>query len=182
MAGPEIIANEGLAADAAAPLSLSKFSTQTIRSELAAENGLTILNPHFTPNAVIMNKVIAFDFYTNEAGFTASRALQHMGGIDLSQTVNVTTLEMGTALQQYVRPGAVGKYFAPLGTTPLQSGLSITDETLGVFQNTVPVRALRSFAMPEYIYPPGAVVPGSGAGGGLQYFVPNTSAFVPLPH
>jgi len=130
-------------------------------------------------STVAFNKATAFDFYTKEAGFTESRALQHMEGIDFSQPVDVMTLDEGTNLQQYVRPSGPGNYFAPIGTTPLESGLTVTDQALSIFKNTEPVTALKSFAAPGYLYPPGAVVPGSGAGGGLQYFIPNKGAFIP---
>lgn len=139
-----------------------------------------ILNPEFTPSTSTLNKVAAFDFYTNEGGFTTSRALQHMEGIDFSQPVRVVDLPRGTALQQYYVPSrGIGNYFAPPGTTPLQAGLTLEGQSLGIFENSVPVRGLQSFAAPDYIYPPGAVVPGSGAGGGMQYFIPNKSVFIP---
>ncbi len=103
-----------------------------------------------------------------------------MGGIDFSQPVRVVELPQGSVLQQYylTDPG-IGNYFARPGTTPLQAGLKLEGQTLGFFQNTAPVRALQSIAAPDYIYPPGAVVPGLGTGGGVQYFVPNKSVFVP---
>ncbi|HVR06580.1 MAG TPA: RHS repeat-associated core domain-containing protein [Thermoanaerobaculia bacterium] len=129
------------------------------------------------------NRALALDFYTNQAGFSEAKALQHMEGIDFTQPVTVEHLDLNTSLQQYVRPdGDLGNYFAPVGTPPLQSGLTVTNQTLGVFQNsTEGVVSLKSIAAPDYLYPPGAVLPGSGAGGGVQYFIPNSSAFTPVP-
>jgi hypothetical protein len=149
---------------------------------LAAENTaarLNILNPDFVPNASTLNKVTAFDFYANEAGFNPSVALDHMHGTDFSRSLSVTTLPEGTALQQYVGAGGPGNYFSPIGTTPLQAGIDATDRSLGAFRNVVPVRAVRSFAAPDYLYPPGTVVPGSGAGGGVNFLFPIT-AFAPV--
>ncbi len=143
---------------------------------------LNVLNREFTPNAATLNKVTAFDFYTTEGGFAAKRAMDHMGGIDFSRPVRVVELPQGTVLQQYyLADRGIGNYFAPPGTTPLQAGLKLEGQTLGYLQNTAPARALQSFAAPDYIYPPGAVVPGVGTGGGVQYFVPNKSVFVPAP-
>jgi len=128
----------------------------------------------------LLNKVTAFDYYTGEGGFSVSKAVQHMGGIDFSQPVIVTELPQGTVLQQYFMPArGIGNYFAPPGTTPLQAGLSLQGQELGYFSNTAPVRGLQSIAAPDYIWPPGGVVPGSGAGGGVQYFIPNKGAFAP---
>jgi hypothetical protein len=126
-----------------------------------------------------LNRTKALEFYIKQAGFSEENALQHIDGIDLAQPVTVTTLDTGTTLQQYVGARGLGNYFAPVGTTPLECGLAVTDQTLTILKNAQPVQALQSIAKPGYIYPPGAIVPGSGAGGGTQFFIPNKTAFVP---
>lgn len=113
---------------------------------------------------------------------TEDVALGHIDGIELSQPVNVVPLDSGTQLQQFVRPnGQMGNYFAPTGTTSLESGLTVTNQSLIQFQSDAPVMALKSTARTDYLYPPGQIIPGSGAGGGTQYFIPNSSAFKPFP-
>jgi hypothetical protein len=170
----ESLANGGEAADATATIAAQAADNIVLSTAVtgAADSATSV---------EALNHATALDFYTNQAGFSEERALQHIGGIDLSQPVNVTTLDAGTSLQQYVRPGQVGNYFAPIGTTPLESGLSVTDQTLTIFQNDSPVTALQSVARPDYLYPPGDIVPGSGAGKGIQYFVPNKATFRPVP-
>jgi len=127
------------------------------------------------------NRALVFDHLTNQAGFSEALAQQHMAAIDFTQPVSLETLDPNTVLQQYVHTGGnLGNYFAPVGTTPLQSGLVVTDQVPGVFQNTESVVALKSVTAPDYLFPPGQIVPGSGAGGGVQYFIVNKNVFVPV--
>lgn len=146
----------------------------------ATKGGLNVLDAQFTPNAQTLSKVTAYDFYTRQAGFSPSRALQHMEGIDFSRPVTPVTIPYGTTAQQFVGPRGTGHYFAAYGSTPLQSGIPSLRQSPTLFQSFGDIPALQSFTRPDYIYPPGAVVPGSGAGNGLQYFVPNNGLMVPI--
>ena len=111
---------------------------------------------------------------------SASKALEHMGGIDFARSVSVVDVPYGTIAQQYVGSGGVGRYFSGIGASELQVGIKPTGNLPSLFQSMSNTPALRSFARPDYIYPPGAVVPGSGAGNVLQYFIPNTSGMVQI--
>jgi hypothetical protein len=79
--------------------------------------------------------------------------------------------DLTIALQQFASPGKVGQYFAPIGSTALESGLTITDQSPLLFQNDTAVSALQSITRPDYLYPQAAIVPGSGAGRGTQFFL-----------
>ena len=57
-------------------------------------------------------------------------------------------------------------------TTPLEAGLKVDGQNLGYLSNNYEVMGLHLFAALDYLWPPGGVVPGSGAGGGMQYFFP----------
>ena len=56
---------------------------------------------------------LAKSFYKN-AGFDASRAAQHIAGIDINKAVQTSTLKKGTIVQQWVGENGVGNYFTPL--------------------------------------------------------------------
>ncbi len=141
---------------------------------------LHILNNKFTPNFETRNKVTAYEFYTGVGGFSPSRAFQHMDGIDFTQPVVQVTIPPGIVAQQFVGPRGTGNYFAPIGSSPLQSGIPNLGQYPTLFQSLGDMPALQSFTRPDFIYPPGAVVPGSGAGGGIQYFVPNNRFFIAI--
>ncbi len=143
----------------------------------AARSGLNILNRAFAPNTTALNKVTAFDFYTGEAGFSASDAINHMRGIDFARPVTPVTIPYGSLAQQYAGPNGVGRYFSPVGATPLEIGITPAGRTQMLFQSMGETRALESFARPDYVYPTGTV---PGAGGALQYFVPKRGVFTPI--
>jgi hypothetical protein len=139
------------------------------------------MTPSETNSVSLANRATAFNYLTQEGGLSMSKVPSHINAIDLVRPVVITEIQPGTLLQQYVLPTrGPGNYFSPLGTTPLQAGLKLQGQQLGYFSNSMPVRSLQSFAAPDYLYPPGAIVPGSGAGGGIQYFVPNKGAFAPV--
>ena len=142
---------------------------------------LPVLNPRFTPNETTTNKVTAFEYLTTQGGRNPDRALQHMAGIDFTRPVSAINIQSGATLQQFVGKNGVGSYFAPVGTTPLQAGIQPSGQSPTIFQSNGNVSALQSFTLPDFIYPPGRVVPGSGAGNGLQYFVPDRTLLVPSP-
>ncbi|MDA0659332.1 MAG: hypothetical protein O2931_13130 [Planctomycetota bacterium] len=139
-----------------------------------------ILDNHFIPNTAAGNKLTAFEFYTKEANFSSIRAMQHIDGIDFTRPVTPVTISYGATAQQFVGARGPGRYFAPVGSSPLQSGIPATGQFPTMFQSIAEVCALQSYTRPDYIYPPGGVVPGSGTGGGLQYFVPEPHFFVPI--
>jgi hypothetical protein len=103
-----------------------------------------------------------------------------MEGIDFTQPVTPVTIPYGTTAQQFVGSSGVGQYFSPLGTTQLEAGIGSTGGSPTLFQSMGNIRALESFTAPNYVYPPGGIVPGSGAGGVQQYFVPSNGLFVPI--
>jgi RHS repeat-associated protein len=151
--------------------SWSKAAVPRSAVRAADDTSLPILNREFNPNSASLRKGTAFDFYTQRAGATADEALDHMRGIDFLRPVEIVRIPEGTLLQQWVHPKGLGRYFAPPGSTPLQSGISSTrGRTLGFFRAESPVEALRSFNPADWAYPAGFT---PGAGGGLQYFVPN---------
>ncbi|MEY3203697.1 MAG: hypothetical protein RLZZ21_28, partial [Planctomycetota bacterium] len=146
-----------------------------------ASTQLRVLNRSFTPVESALNKATAFEFYTTQSRFSPAKALQHMRGIDFDRPVTVDAVVPGMRYQQYVGPGGVGRYFSLPGTTPLQSGIDpvqAASRPLMFFESSVRTPALRSYAAPDFLYPQG-LVPDSGAGGGLQIFVPHSKAMVP---
>jgi RHS repeat-associated protein len=142
-------------------------------------NPLNVLDPDFTPNVTTLNRVTAYEFYTTKAGYSPERALAHMDYIDFSRPVTPVTIPYGTTAQQFVGERGPGSYFAPYGSTPLQCGIEPLGQWPTLFQSLGDTPALQSFTRPDFVYPHG-VVPGSGAGGGLQYFVPNKRLMVPI--
>jgi filamentous hemagglutinin len=120
-------------------------------------------------------QVVARQFYA-EAGFSPNQIAGHLQGINFTQPVRSVIIPYGATAQQFVGRGGVGNYFAPYGTTALQSGVQATGRSLNLFQSMGNIRALESTASP-YVWPTGTV---PGAGGGIQYFVPNKNSFVPI--
>ncbi len=105
----------------------------------------------------------------------------HAAGIDFSQPVEVIKIAKGTQMVQYQTPGnPTGNYFAPVGTPPDSLGINPAGRVAKLFVATRDVTALKStaastasnFDIPEAF---------RGGGGGIQYFVPDSSAFGPLP-
>ncbi len=120
-------------------------------------------------------QAIAQQFYAG-AGFSPNQIAGHLQGIDFSQPVQIVTIPYGATAQQFVGPEGVGNYFAPYGTSALQSGVDAAGRNLTLFQSMGNTPALQSTVAP-YIWPRG-VTP--GAGGGIQYFVPNKNILVPI--
>ncbi|MEJ7594163.1 MAG: RHS repeat-associated core domain-containing protein, partial [Planctomycetaceae bacterium] len=146
----------------------------------AQSNEIPTGEPSTGPNATAQNAATAFDYYTKQAGYPARRATDHIEGIDLNSPVTPMTIPPGTALQQYVGPKGTGNYFSPVGSTPLQVGIPELGQTPTLFESVGNVPALQSNSRPDFIYPPGRVVPGSGAGGATQFFVPDNTLLVPI--
>jgi hypothetical protein len=144
-----------------------------------SKDPLPILDNEFTPNPATQNAVTAYDYYTQQASLPPDGALQHMRGIDFNQPVNPTTIPPGVALEQYVGPRGPGRYFSLIGATPLQLGIPDRGVPPTLFESVGSVPALQSTTAPDFIYPQG-IVPGSGAGGAVQYFTPSNTLLVPI--
>lgn len=122
----------------------------------------------------------AYNFYTQEAGFSADRTLDHLGGIDFTQPVSVTQVVPGTNYVQYVLNGNVGNYFASVGTPATNIGINPANRIPSLFTPSTSTPALQSTA--------GSIldtwtVPGEpfmAEGGDTQLFVPNKSVMTPV--
>lgn len=123
-------------------------------------------------------RATAFAFLTDHGGKSGESAFGHMRGIDFAKPVDVVRIPNGSTAQQYTTGGDIGEYFAPLGSSPLQSGLSsVADRRLMLFQSLRDIKAMRSYTAPNWAYPGG---PTPGAGGGLQFYVPQGRGMIPI--
>jgi RHS repeat-associated protein len=103
---------------------------------------------------------LATQFY-KKAGYTGTRAAEHMTGINFEKAVQTTTLKKGTVVQQWVGEDGVGNYFTPLENGASKNlGISYEGRTLQQFTLTEDVKVLQSTAADI----------GGNAGGGTQYF------------
>ena len=140
---------------------------------------LNVLNPEFVPDAITVNRATAFNFLTTYGGRDEAEAVLHMRGIDFTRPVSVVTIAPRTVLQQFVKWGrATGSYFSPVGTNPLEAGIGdAVTRDLVLYSNSEPVTALQSAAS-DFLYPDEVKVPWTG--GGIQFYVPNNGAFIPI--
>lgn len=104
---------------------------------------------------------LANDFYQKQ-GYSPTKTLDHIQGIDFSEAVQTTTLKKGTVIQQWVRDGGdVGDYFTSTSNgTAKNLGITYEGRTLKSFTLTGDVKVLKSTASDI----------GGNAGGGVQYF------------
>lgn len=80
--------------------------------------------PVAPPLSVAQKRQLARDFYLKQ-GYGLKRIDSHLAGIDFNQPVELVTLPKGTRLLQWQAPGAPqGNYYAPLGTSTAQLGIS----------------------------------------------------------
>jgi filamentous hemagglutinin len=123
----------------------------------------------------------AYNFYTQQGGFSADRTLGHLQGIDYTQPVTVTQVGPGTNYVQYVLNGNVGNYFAPIGTPAASLGINPANRIPGLFTPSGATSALQSTAasVTDTWTVPGE--PFVAEGGGTQLFVPNKSTMTPVP-
>ena len=123
----------------------------------------------------------AYNFYTQQGGFSAARTLGHLQGIDFTQPVTVTHVGPGTNYVQYVLNGNVGNYFAPIGTPAASLGINPANRIPGLFTPSGFTSALQSTAasVTDTWTVPGE--PFVADGGGTQLFVPNKSTMTPVP-
>ena len=115
------------------------------------------------------------------AGWSDEKIPSHLKGIDFNQPVEVVTLPKGTKVVQYQIPGnPTGNYFAPAGTSAESLGMNSAGRVATIYTVLRDVTVLRSTAANTAANPnlPASV---RGAGGGLQYFAPDTSAFGKSP-
>jgi filamentous hemagglutinin len=123
----------------------------------------------------------AYNFYTQQGGFSADRTLGHLQGIDFTQPVTVTQVGPGTNYVQYVLNGNLGNYFAPIGTPAASLGINPANRIPGLFTPSGFTPALQSTAasVTDTWTVPGE--PFVADGGGTQLFVPNKSTMTPVP-
>lgn len=107
---------------------------------------------------------------------SADNALMHMRGIDFSKPVTVVDVPYGTTAQQWAYPGRMGNYFSTMGETPIRLGIEQGERVPILFQSMGQTRALKSTTS-NFMWPSGAT---QGAGGGIQYYVPNKGVFTPI--
>jgi hypothetical protein len=100
--------------------------------------------------------------------------------INANAPVIAGAIPTGSIVQQYVGSSGVGHYFSFPGATPLQLGIKPDGRVSRQFITTTDVSALISTTEDDYMWPPGAIVPGSGAGGAVQFYVPDTTGMDPL--
>lgn len=143
---------------------------------------LELLNPNetFIPNPATLNKVTAYDFLTDVASKAPKEALLHMEAIDFTKAGSAVEIPYGTVAQQFVNPRGVGNYFSGIGATELEVGIEQLGRDASLFQSLRNTKALQSVTRPDYVFPPGDVVAGSGAGGAIQYYVPDKSAMIQI--
>lgn len=93
------------------------------------------------------------------------------------QPVEVALLPQGEMVVQRVAGGAVGNYFAPIGTPATALGINPSRRVATYFTSGSDVSVLRSTAAPivDTWTVPG--VPFTAGGGGTQYFTANPSLF-----
>jgi RHS repeat-associated protein len=109
---------------------------------------------------MVARQNFAQSFY-ERSGFAASKALEHMEGIDFTKSVQTTILKKGTVIQQWVGENGVGNYFTNLENGSAKNlGINYEGRTLKQYTLTEDVEVLQSTAR-EYK---------GHAGGGSQYF------------
>jgi len=145
---------------------------------LAGGFTMTAIAPELNAGVQTMRQGVAQNFY-QAAGFSQADAASHFQGMDFSQSVRITSLQPGTSVVQYQFPGrSVGNYFAPAGTPANTLGINPAGRVGNLYDVNQPVRVLQSTtadttglsALPPHV---------RGAGGGIQYFTPQSGAFTP---
>ncbi|MCX6263173.1 MAG: hypothetical protein NTZ47_01345, partial [Bacteroidetes bacterium] len=141
--------------------SRSKYFSETGTDILTAFVGSKGLSALKSTTMGMLRGNIAASFYAR-SGFTAESALSHMEGIDFAKTVQTTTLQKGTIIQQWVGENGIGNYFTTLenGASKNLGLTSYQGRTLKQFTLTEDVKVLKSTA---------ADYKGSN-GGGTQFF------------
>jgi hypothetical protein len=105
-------------------------------------------------------KMLALEFY-KKSGFTESKALSHMEGIDFNKPVEIVKLKKGTVVQQWVGEYGTGNYFTSEENGASQNlGIDYSKRSLKMFTLTEDVEVLKSTAADYKGF----------AGGGTQYF------------
>jgi hypothetical protein len=160
----------------AAPTPLSSVSDAVRQRVLAniANSQAARASSNFTH---FDRRVVARQFY-GDAGFSGGRLEAHLQGIDFSKPVTVQTIPQGAFVEQWVKGGKVGNYFAPLGQAPEKNGIFRGMRTPIAFQANQNVQVLQSYAAPiKDTWTLGANYPVMTPGGGVQYFAPNHNSF-----
>jgi hypothetical protein len=157
-----------------------------VRSAGAASEGLAVAQaeraaltaaPRLGSASVEARMGVAREGYA-ETGWSSARIESHMRGIDFTQDVTMTTLQPAQRLVQWQVPGnPVGNYFAPVGTTASELGISPVGRAASYFEAIQPQTALRSTAreIVDTWTTPGVAY--RAQGGGTQYFVGDTAGF-----
>jgi RHS repeat-associated protein len=163
------VAGGSQAADAAEIGTRARVLANTAESRRARQSSEFQIHAH---------RETAWRFY-DAAGWTPTRIATHMRGIDFRSSVDIVTLPEGVELIQFQQPGAgVGNYFSAPGTRAETMGISPKGRVSTPYVSTRPVSTLRSIAatVMDTWSVKGEAHPAGG--GGVQYFVPDTAAFV----
>ena len=120
-----------------------------------------------TFKAIVNTRItLARQFYEK---FGESNIASKLAGIDFFKPVSTTILKAGTTVEQWVgADGAVGKYFAPVGSDASTLGINTAGRELKQFKLTEDVKVLKSTAA-DYKDP---ISGQTYKGGGTQYFNP----------
>jgi len=120
-------------------------------------------------------KKVAYNFY-RRSGLSHEQALSHMKGVDFSKPVSVRKLREGKNLAQWRNPDRpVGHYFTEPGTPASQLGINPKGRAQESFTVVSDTKALGSRAAPVTDTWTDPAHPFDAAGGGRQYYVPDTS-------
>lgn len=165
-------------------------SEEQSKTQQASE--LETPKPQLTPE-MQARKQLAFEFYKS-SGMRESAIEAHIGGIDLTNPVEVVSIKKGTILAQYQVPGAPqGNYYGELGTKPEKLGINprgetrdasgkvtgIAEKVPGRYIAAEDIPALRSTA--EKVKDTWSIrgKPFETDGGGTQYFTMEKAKLIP---
>jgi RHS repeat-associated protein len=145
---------------------------------LAGGFGMAAAAPELNGGIQTMRRGVAESFYES-AGYSSDRIASHLEGIDFSKSVRVTTINQGKQMIQWQKPGTpVGRYFAEVGTTADQLGVSAAGRVNTLYtasRNTPALRSTAADTSSNMKIPPEF----RGGGGGTQFFVPDKGVFAP---
>lgn len=161
-AAAEKAAQEARDAEKAAELRPPRIPTSEERV-LAAQAGDSVA-------AQAARRLVAEDYYVNQAGWAPGRAASHLNGIDWSKPVQVVKLPAGELDQWVAANGKLGNYFAPKGTQAGELGINPAGRNLGTFKMP-PGEGLQSTAAPILDTWSDPLRPYQARGGGTQIFV-----------
>ncbi len=126
-------------------------------------------------------RVIARQFLSDKGFSSAAIERYHLSGIDFSMPVSVETIPQGAWVEQWVKGGRIGNYFAPVGQAPEASGIARYMRTPIGFQATEDVQVLKCYAARiTDTWTLGPQYPFQLPGRGVQYITNTPNIFNPV--